>query len=133
MIDLPRFGLRLFLPKAMDQARYYGYGPYESYVDKQRASYMSRFETTAKENHEDYIRPQENGSHYGCLEAEVTNSHGTGVRALSEQGFSFNILAIHRKSWSLKSITLNWKNRHAAWFVWIMPWAAWDPIAVVRD
>ena len=52
---------------------------------------MSRFETTAKENHEDYIRPQENGSHYGCLEAEVTNSHGTGVRALSEQGFSFNI------------------------------------------
>lgn len=91
MIDLPRFGLRLFLPKAMDQARYYGYGPYESYVDKQRASYMSRFETTAKENHEDYIRPQENGSHYGCLEAEVTNSHGTGVRALSEQGFSFNI------------------------------------------
>ena len=36
---LPRLGLRLFLPKQMDRASYFGYGPYESYVDKHRASY----------------------------------------------------------------------------------------------
>jgi beta-galactosidase len=91
MPDLPRFGLRLFMPKAMDQAEYYGYGPYESYVDKHQASYISRFETTAAENHEDYLKPQESGSHYGCLEAKVTDQNGVGIQAVSEEGFSFNI------------------------------------------
>ena len=91
MPDLPRFGLRLFMPKEMDQAEYYGYGPYESYIDKKQASYMSRFATTAKENHEDYIKPQENGSHYGCLEALVADEWGNGIEAVSEKGFNFNI------------------------------------------
>lgn len=91
MPDLPRFGLRLFMPKEMNRAEYYGYGPYESYVDKHQASYRSRFETTAQENHEDYIKPQENGSHYDCLEAKVTDEWGAGIHAVSEKGFSFNI------------------------------------------
>lgn len=40
---LPRFGIRLFLPRSFTQVRYYGYGPYESYADKRQASYMGRF------------------------------------------------------------------------------------------
>ena len=91
MPDLPRFGLRLFMPKAMDQAEYYGYGPYESYIDKKQACYMSRFATTAKENYEDYIMPQETGSHYGRLEAEVVDEWGAGISVASEKSFSFNI------------------------------------------
>ena len=31
---LPRFGLRMFMPKQMNQVTYFGYGPYESYADK---------------------------------------------------------------------------------------------------
>ena len=61
---LPRFGLRLFLPRAMENVTYYGIGPDESYIDKRRAGYHSLFETNLDELHEDYIRPQENGSHY---------------------------------------------------------------------
>ena len=30
--ELPRFGLRLFLKKDMDQLEYYGVGPQESYI-----------------------------------------------------------------------------------------------------
>ena len=36
---LPRFGLRLFLPKEMKDVTYYGLGPVESYMDKRRASW----------------------------------------------------------------------------------------------
>ena len=61
---LPRFGLRLFLPKEMDQVSYYGLGPVESYIDKRRASWHDLFETSVEQLHEDYLRPQENGSHY---------------------------------------------------------------------
>ena len=63
---LPRFGFRLFVPKTFGSVEYFGYGPYESYVDKHHASYIGKFRSDIKDMFEDYIRPQENSSHYGC-------------------------------------------------------------------
>ena len=85
---LPRFGLRLFLPEAMGKVEYFGYGPLESYVDKHRASWLGRFEACADCLHEDYLKPQENGSHWGCRYVKV----GCGCTDLvvSGQTFSFN-------------------------------------------
>lgn len=60
--ELPRFGLRLFLPETMQNAVYYGLGPLESYIDKHRASWHGLFAATVRDFHEDYLRPQENGS-----------------------------------------------------------------------
>ena len=90
--DLPRFGLRAQLRKNMAKATYYGYGPEESYVDKHRASRMGLFETNAGENFENYLKPQETGSHWNTFRAAVTDEEGCGVEASSEQGFSFQIL-----------------------------------------
>lgn len=73
MPDLPRFGLRFFLPKSYSQVRYYGYGPYESYIDKHRASYIGEFTALVSDLHEDYIKPQENGSHCGCRYVQLEN------------------------------------------------------------
>lgn len=87
---LPRFGIRMFLPGQMDQVVYYGYGPYESYQDKHHASYFARFATTVRELHEDYIRPQENGSHWGCRRIEVADEQcGWQVLAV-DRPVSFN-------------------------------------------
>ena len=86
---LPRFGLRLFLPKEYDKVSYYGYGPYESYIDKHRADYLGNFEAKISDMHEDYIKPQENSSHYGCK--HVTVSDGTTkVTFKHDEGLSFN-------------------------------------------
>lgn len=68
---LPRFGLTFILPRDKTKVTYLGYGPYESYVDKHRASWIERFETCVEELHEDYVKPQENGSHYHCYEVQV--------------------------------------------------------------
>ena len=64
--ELPRFGLRLFLPKHMGQITYFGLGPVENYIDKNNASYHGMFSSSVKEMHEDYLRPQENGSRSDC-------------------------------------------------------------------
>lgn len=86
---LPRFGIRLFLKKEFDEIAYYGMGPYESYRDKHRASLHGLYGGNIKELHEDYIRPQENGSHVDC--DYVTASGGfCGLAAVSEIPFSFN-------------------------------------------
>ena len=86
---LPRFGIRLFLDKEMEQVSYYGLGPMESYCDKRRAASYGIYNATVEDLHEDYLRPQENGSHAGC--SYVTISDGkTQIKAMSEKEFSFN-------------------------------------------
>lgn len=87
---LPRFGVRMFLPKTMNTVEYYGYGPYESYIDKHQASYMGRFKENVKAMHEDYIKPQENGSHYNCSYVTLCDKEQTGLLAYTAQSFSFN-------------------------------------------
>ncbi|MCI8661057.1 MAG: DUF4981 domain-containing protein [Lachnospiraceae bacterium] len=87
--ELPRFGLRLFLSKKLENVSYYGYGPGESYRDKHRASSHGLYRSTVRQLHEDYIRPQENGSHYDCDYVELFNGQ-FGLAAASKQRFSFN-------------------------------------------
>lgn len=86
---LPRFGIRLFVKKAFETASYYGYGPYESYCDKHHASWMGMFEDKIKNMHEDYIRPQENSSHFGCKSASITDGETT-ISFEADKDFSFN-------------------------------------------
>ncbi len=82
---LPRFGIVLTLPEEHSDVVYTGYGPWESYQDKHRASRMDRFVTTVGELHEDYVKPQENGSHYHCYEVRVGR-----LKAEGSAPFSFN-------------------------------------------
>jgi beta-galactosidase len=59
------------MPKSFSLVRYVGYGPYESYCDKHRASWFGTFHTDARQSFEPYLRPQENGTHWNCTEAAV--------------------------------------------------------------
>lgn len=86
---LPRFGIRLFVPKSFGRVDYFGYGPYESYADKHRASYMGNFGGDISEMYEDYVRPQENSSHFGCKHMTVTDGKTT-LRFETPTEFSFN-------------------------------------------
>ena len=87
--DLPRFGVRMFLDKKLSAARYFGMGPQESYCDKHQAASHGLYHANVDDLHEDYIRPQENGSHYDCEYVELNNS-GYGIVASAEKAFSFN-------------------------------------------
>ena len=92
--DLPRIGLRLFLCGSMKKIRYFGMGPMETYIDKHRAGHHGYFKGTAASMQEDYIRPQESGSHYDC---DFVTVKGKGLRLTAASAdadpdttFSFN-------------------------------------------
>ena len=87
--DLPRFGVRMFLDKKLSAVRYFGMGPQESYCDKHQAASHGLYRADVGDLHEDYIRPQENGSHYDCEYVELNNSR-YGIVASAEKAFSFN-------------------------------------------
>ena len=69
---LPRFGVRMILKEDMQNINYIGMGPYESYIDKHHASWHGSFSASIDEMHEDYIMPQENGSHFDCSYVQIS-------------------------------------------------------------
>ena len=87
--ELPRFGLRLFVPEKMEQVTYFGLGPKENYVDKRHAASHGLFHDTVSGLHEDYIRPQENGAHGSCDYA-ILESDDLRLIAVGLEPFSFN-------------------------------------------
>ncbi len=85
---LPRFGLRFRMPAEIEQVKYFGFGPFESYKDKHRASVKHLYEDTVTAMHVDYIRPQENGSRWNCDYVCLRGPLG-GMEITGEE-FSFN-------------------------------------------
>ncbi|MFA9500182.1 glycoside hydrolase family 2 TIM barrel-domain containing protein [Mannheimia sp. E30BD] len=83
---LPRFGLRFFLNKTDNQVEYFGYGERESYIDKHHLAKLGIYQINARENHTDYLKPQENGSHFGTHYVKAKD-----LAIVAEQPFSFNL------------------------------------------
>ncbi len=62
---LPRFGFEFSVPCENASFKYFGIGPYESYIDMCHGGIMSEHESTAENEYVNYIRPQEHGNHTG--------------------------------------------------------------------
>lgn len=92
---IPRIGLEITMPKGFESFEYYGYGPHESYIDKNLSTYVDRFVTTVTDNFEHYVRPQENSSHYGTKWAKVSDAQGTGLICKPEDFDTFSVNAQH--------------------------------------
>ena len=118
--DLPRFGIRMFLNKKMDEITYFGMGPQESYRDKHRASCHGLFRSKVAQMHEDYIRPQENGSHYDCDYVELTNGQ-CGIAAVSKNPFSFNASVYTQEE--LERVSHNYELKESDSIVFCMDYA----------
>lgn len=88
---LPRFGVRLFLSRSFENAQYLGYGPGDAYSDKRQAAWFGHFENRVSSMHEDYIRPQENGSHFGSYMVKVSEEEGRFMEITGRQPFSFQL------------------------------------------
>ena len=94
---LPRFGIRFFLDDEFENLKYYGYGPFESYIDKHQASYIDLFTSTVTDEHEDYIMPQENGSHFKTEYLTLTSGI-QNLNIFSENDFSFSVSHYRQES-----------------------------------
>lgn len=130
--QLPRFGLRLFLKEEYESLKFYGLGPHESYVDKRRSCSHGLYETTVAEQHEDYLRPQENGSHTDC-DYVMMETEGRTFGAVSSRPFTFNVSYYTQEELTEKAHNLNWKNREVPLSVWIMHRMALAPTAADRN
>ncbi|OOF58562.1 glycoside hydrolase family 2 TIM barrel-domain containing protein [Rodentibacter myodis] len=95
---LPRFGLRFFLRKNNNQAQYFGYGEQESYIDKHHLARLGNYAADVSNYKMPYVKPQENGSHYG--------THFVALKDLTvtaDAAFSFNLCPYTQEEMTEKS------------------------------
>ncbi|MCT2591470.1 DUF4981 domain-containing protein [Streptomyces sp. N2-109] len=77
---LPRLGVRLELPAAYDQVRWFGGGPGEAYPDTRAASVVGRWASGVDAMQTPYVRPQENGARADVRWTELHDGTGAGLR-----------------------------------------------------
>src|SRR5205823_10837714 len=63
--DLPRLGVTLSLPDDFETLEWFGRGPLETYVDRNRAARVGRWSGTVSGQYVPYVVPQEHGNKTG--------------------------------------------------------------------
>ena len=76
---LPLFGMRMMLPDRYDHFKYYGYGSYDTYADRDHAL-LDVYEENVSDVFQPYLYPQECGNHTGVRWCEITDDQGNGFR-----------------------------------------------------
>lgn len=76
--SLAKVGLQMTLPQSMDQLRWYGHGPHETYPDRMASGQIGVHQKTAADNFFPYVVPQASGNHTDVRWVEVTDLDGNG-------------------------------------------------------
>ena len=96
--NIPRFGLTLEMPEEFNNIEYFGMGPDENLSDIYAQSLVGIYNTTVKEMHEPYIKPQDSGNRTLCRYLIVTNEDGNGIKfAYNDKYFNFNVREFSQK------------------------------------
>ena len=93
--DLPdplRIGLRFNAPARLNQIKWYGRGPHESYADRQTGAALGLYEGALADQYHDYIRPQESGNKTDVRWFHLTGASGAGLQVTGKQPLSVNAL-----------------------------------------
>ena len=95
MPTMPDFAMLFTLAADYDRIRYYGYGPKENYADRHRGARLGIYESTAAEEVEPYLRPQETGNHCGVRWIELRDRSGHGLRLTGAEPMEASALPYH--------------------------------------
>jgi beta-galactosidase len=90
--EMVRLGLSTELA-GVDRVRWYGKGPHETYVDRQRGAWTAIHEATVDELPHDYVRPQENGNRTGVRWLELGGFPGGTLRVEDLSGDTMEFTA----------------------------------------
>ena len=77
--SLPRIGIEMALPAALDRVTWFGLGPGETYPDSRQAGRVDVYSSTVDEMLTPYVRPQENGNRSDVRWVALTGLRGLGL------------------------------------------------------
>ena len=89
--DMPEFGVLFKLNADYDQVEWYGYGPEETYADRDQGAKLGVYRNKVADNMAAYLVPQECGNKTKVRYAKVTDRQGRGM-LFSGKDLSFSAL-----------------------------------------
>ncbi|MDH4063547.1 MAG: beta-galactosidase small subunit, partial [Acidobacteriota bacterium] len=90
--DMPKFGMTLTLPRALDHVEWLGRGPHESYADRKRGAAVGQFGSLVDDLFHPYIRPQETGQRTDVRWVSLATDRGVGLLAVADPLMEFSAL-----------------------------------------
>ncbi len=91
VIDMIRFGMTFAISDSYKNAKWYGRGPHENYIDRKTGARIGIHESDVRGLEHKYMRPQENGCRTDTRYLCVTDDSGKGIKITGEEPFSFNL------------------------------------------
>lgn len=80
LMRLTRFGTQMAFHGSMENVKWYGRGPQETYCDRKTGARIALYESTVTDLEHHYMRPQENGNRTDVRFVEITDNDGKGLR-----------------------------------------------------
>mgnify|MGYP000229969240 FL=1 len=90
--DLPRFGVRWEMPVNFENLEFYGRGPHENYIDRNRSAFVGIYQSKVADQYFKYVRPEENGYKTDVRWFELRNENGFGLRVTGDSPIGFSAL-----------------------------------------
>lgn len=89
--DMPEFGMLFKFDADYENLTWYGYGPSETYCDRERGGKLGIYHNKVADNIAQYLVPQECGNHTHVRRASVTDNLGRGMEFIGKE-LSFSAL-----------------------------------------
>lgn len=98
-IEMPVFGLIFQLYKDMEEVNYYGFGPEENYIDRNKGALLGKYTYQVTDNLTPYLYPQECGNRTHVRELSVAGEN----TKLTVKGEDFEFTALHYTPYELEN------------------------------
>ncbi len=98
--NLPKFGMRMSIPKTFQNLTWFGNGPHESYWDRKSSTVVDIFSGLVSEQYHPYVRPQENGNKTDVRWATLRDNDGIGL--MIKGYLSFNVSDLNFEDYNNK-------------------------------
>ena len=102
---LTRFGTQMAFDASLEQVKWYGRGPQETYCDRKTGGKITLYQSTVTDLEHHYMRPQENGNRTDVRFVELTDASGKGLRFTAEAGTPLQFSAWHYTQNELEKAT----------------------------
>jgi hypothetical protein len=89
--DLPRAGITFEADKRFSKIEYFGRGEKENYCDFNAHAPIGIYTSTVADEHEPYIRPQDNSNHSDVSYLKLMSDKGEEILIYSDKRFNFNV------------------------------------------
>jgi beta-galactosidase len=96
---LARVGLQFQLPATVNNLKWYGRGPFESYADRKDAAKVGLYESKVADQFFPYTMAQENGNKTDVRWAELTDGMGIGLLIMGDLSTN-SVLTINARDYS---------------------------------